>query len=137
MSASNVLVSVVIDVRNAEKVARFWVAALGWRIVERGEYGISIGIEGGPCEIDFRTVPDEPKTDKNRVHLDITPVSGDLAAEHDRLLSLGARERDVGQGQRRWYVLADPEGNEFCLCPAPTRPPVSVARLPAGAPDPR
>ncbi len=129
MGASNVLISVVIDVRDAERIAQFWVEVLGWRIVERGEYGVSIGIEGGPCEIDFRTVPDGPKTEKNRVHLDITPVSGDLVAERDRLVSLGARERDVGQGQRRWYVLADPEGNEFCLCPAPERPPVSIARL--------
>jgi hypothetical protein len=77
------------------------------------------------------------KTDKKRVHLDITPISGDLVAEHDRLVSLGARERDVGQGQRRWYVLADPEGNEFCLCPAPSRPPVSIAHLADRERDPR
>jgi hypothetical protein len=46
----------------------------------------------------------------------IKPVSGDQPAELGRLLSLGARQADVGQGVRNWYVLADPEGNEFCLC---------------------
>src|SRR5262245_47553732 len=70
----------------------------------------------GPFEIDFRSVPDGPKSVKNRLHLDIKPVSRDQAAELDRLLSLGAREVDVGQGSRSWYVLTDPEGNEFCLC---------------------
>jgi hypothetical protein len=61
-------------------------------------------------------VPDGPKTGKNRLHLDIKPVSRDQAAELGRLLALGARQVDVGQGARSWYVLADPEGNEFCLC---------------------
>jgi len=61
-------------------------------------------------------VPDGPKLTKNRLHLDIKPVNRDQAAELDRLLALGARQVDVGQGARSWFVLADPEGNEFCLC---------------------
>jgi hypothetical protein len=71
---------------------------------------------GGPFEIDFRFAPDGPKLTKNRLHLDVKPVNRDQAAELDRLLALGARQVDVGQGAQNWFVLADPEGNEFCLC---------------------
>jgi catechol-2,3-dioxygenase len=113
---NNLVASLVIDATDAELLARFWAAALGWQLVNRGGYGATIGIDGGPFEIDFRSVPDGPKTVKNRLHLDIKPVSRDQAAELDRLLALGARQVDVGQGARSWYVLADPEGNEFCLC---------------------
>ena len=95
---------------------RFWAAALGWQLVKRGSYGVSIGIDGGPFEIDFRAVPDGPKAVKNRLHLDIKPVSRGQAAELGPLLALGARQVDVGQGARSWSVLAGPEGNEFCLC---------------------
>jgi Glyoxalase-like domain len=91
-------------------------AALGWQVVDRGSYGVSIGADGVPFEIDFRFVPDGPKPAKNRLHLDIKPINRDQAAELDRLLGLGARRVDVGQGARNWFVLADPEGNEFCLC---------------------
>ena len=113
---NNLVASLVIDATDAELLAQFWAAALGWQLVNRGGYGVTIGINGGPFEIDFRSVPDGPKTVKNRLHLDIKPVSRDQAAELDRLLALGARQVNVGQGARSWYVLADPEGNEFCLC---------------------
>jgi len=89
---------------------------LGWQVVERGNYGVSIGVDGGPFEIDFRFVPDGPKLAKNRLHPDVKPVNRDQAAELSRLIALGARQADVGQGDRNWIVLADPEGNEFCLC---------------------
>jgi catechol-2,3-dioxygenase len=112
----NRVASLVIDATDAELLGRFWAAALGWQLVKRGGYGVSIGMDGGPFEIDFRSVPDGPKVVKNRLHLDITPAGRDQAAELDRLLALGARQVDVGQGTRSWYVLADPEGNEFCLC---------------------
>jgi hypothetical protein len=112
----NRVASLVIDATDAELLARFWAAALGWQLINRGGYGVSIGIDGGPFEIDFRYVPDGPKAAKNRLHLDIKPISRDQAAELDRLLALGARQVDVGQGTRSWHVLADPEGNEFCLC---------------------
>jgi Glyoxalase-like domain len=85
-------------------------------VVNRGRYGVSIGADGGPFEIDFRFVPDGPKAARNRLHLDIKPVNRGPGAELGRLLALGARQVDVGQGERSWYVLADPEGNEFCLC---------------------
>lgn len=52
---------------------------------------------------------------KNRLHLDVNPSDREQAEEVDRLLSLGARRVDVGQGEVSWVVLADPEGNEFCV----------------------
>jgi hypothetical protein len=55
----------------------------------------------------------ESKTVKNRLHLDFRPDDQDL--EVDRLLELGASKVDVGQGEQSWVVLADPEGNEFCV----------------------
>src|SRR5262249_18533547 len=110
------LVALVVDATDAEQLAQFWAGALGWQVVNRGSYGVSIGTGGGPFEIDFRTVPDGPKLTKNRLHLDIKPVKPDQAAELGRLLGLGARKVDVGQGSQNWFVLADPEGNEFCLC---------------------
>lgn len=101
---------------DAEKLAQFWAEALGWQVIKQGSYGVTIGGEG-PLEIDFRTVPDGPKTTKNRLHLDIKPVRREQADELDRLLALGARRTDVGQRPEvSWYVLEDPEGNEFCLC---------------------
>jgi catechol 2,3-dioxygenase-like lactoylglutathione lyase family enzyme len=112
----NRIASLIIDANDAEGLARFWSGVLGWQIIKRGGYGVSIGADDAPFEIDFRTVPDELHTTKNRLHLDIKPVNRDQPAELDRLLALGAREADIGQGQRNWFVLADPEGNEFCLC---------------------
>jgi hypothetical protein len=59
---------------------------------------------------------DDPKRDKLRLHLDVNATDRDQADELDRLLALGARPADVGQtGAESWHVLADPEGNEFCL----------------------
>jgi hypothetical protein len=113
---ANRIASLVVDATDAEQLAQFWAGALGWQVVMRGSYGVSIGVDGGPFEIDFRFVPDGPKLTKNRLHLDVKPVKRDQAAELDRLLALGARQVDVGQGAQSWFVLADPEGNEFCLC---------------------
>jgi hypothetical protein len=58
----------------------------------------------------------DPKTVKNRVHIDLTSGAEDREQEIERLISLGARRVDIGQtGQESWTVLADPEGNEFCV----------------------
>lgn len=68
-----------------------------------------------PVGICFMPVTDV-KTVKNRVHLDLTTSAADRDAEIERLLALGARRVDIGQtGQESWTVLADPEGNEFCV----------------------
>ena len=70
----------------------------------------------GAPDLELVPVPD-PKLAKNRVHLDVAPFAGDdQQAEVDRLVALGARPADVGQGPDvTWVVLADPEGNEFCV----------------------
>jgi hypothetical protein len=62
----------------------------------------------------FARVP-EGKTVKNRLHLDVNPTDREQDDEVRRLLDLGARHADVGQGEASWVVLADPEGNEFCV----------------------
>ena len=72
------------------------------------------GLERAPRLL-FQQVP-EPKTVKNRMHLDVRPYAdGDLQAEAARLRQLGATDADAGQGEVPWVVLADPEGNEFCV----------------------
>ena len=62
----------------------------------------------------FLRVP-ERKVVKNRLHIDVNPVNCDQQQEVERILALGARHVDVGQGEQTWVVLADPEGNEFCV----------------------
>ena len=97
-------------------LARFWTQALGWKILSEREREIVIGTdENAPVGICFMPVTD-PKTVKNRVHLDLTSSAADRLQEIDRLLALGARRVDIGQtGAESWTVLADPEGNEFCV----------------------
>jgi hypothetical protein len=67
-----------------------------------------------PPTLTFARVP-EGKTVKNRLHLDVSPTDREQEEEVRRLLGLGARHADVGQGDVDWVVLADPEGNEFCV----------------------
>jgi Glyoxalase-like domain len=57
----------------------------------------------------------EGKTVKNRLHIDVNPIDRTQEAEVERLIALGARHVDIGQGEQSWVVLADPEGNEFCV----------------------
>ncbi len=116
------IVSLPVDCADAELLAEFWAEVLGWKIVHRGGYGVSIGREPGSAfQLDFRVVPDV-KREKNRLHLDINPTDRDQEAELGRLLELGAVPVDVSQGEVSWHVLADPEGNEFCLCRARVDP---------------
>ncbi|UGT55481.1 VOC family protein [Nocardia asteroides] len=114
-----------IDCADPRGLARFWCAVLGYEVqdVEGDEY-VSIGSplvpEGKkrpgpvPPTLSFIRVP-EGKTVKNRLHIDVNPTDVDQDAEVERLLALGARRADVGQGEQTWVVLADPEGNEFCV----------------------
>ena len=94
----------------------FWTQAPGWKILSERENEIVIGTgENAPAGMCFMPVTD-PKTVKNRVHLDLTSSAADRDQEIDRLLALGARRADIGQtGAESWTVLADPEGNEFCI----------------------
>ena len=118
------LMALPVDCADPDLLADFWAEVLGWRVTGRGWQQAPQGRTGAtlspggrsPIEMDFRWVPDGPKTSKNRIHLDISPVDREQAAELDRLLALGATLLDIGQQRVSWHVLADPEGNEFCLC---------------------
>jgi len=115
------LVHLVIDAAEPTKLARFWAAALGWEIgaEEDGEVDV---LPGGysypdPVALPLVFVPVcEAKTVKNRVHLDLATESAEhQEAEVRRLIALGAVPADIGQGDVPWQILADPEGNEFCV----------------------
>jgi hypothetical protein len=105
---------VTIDCADPQRLGQFWAAALDYR-PDSGDDPDELWLEpvgeSGPPLLLVR-VP-EAKGGKNRVHLDLNPEDQD--AELRRLLGLGARRVDVGQGDVSWIVLADPEGNEFCL----------------------
>jgi len=107
---------IVIDTHDLPGLARFWTQALGWRVLSERDQEIVIGAdENAPVGLCFMPVSDV-KTVKNRVHLDLTTSAADRDAEIERLLALGAQRVDIGQtGQESWTVLADPEGNEFCV----------------------
>ena len=115
---------VVIDCAEPHELARFWAAALGWRVTFSSDAECALEPPEGSPETDvspdlvFLRVPDE-KVVKNRLHLDLRPDAQDVQVE--RLLALGARRAEIGQtGEDPWVVLADPEGNEFCvLAPRP------------------
>jgi predicted enzyme related to lactoylglutathione lyase len=106
--------ALVIDCRDPRQLARFWAAALGQQVLWESDDEVIVGAAGdaypGLC---FLAVPGG-KAGKNRLHIDLNP--DDQAAEVQRLLALGARHAEVGQGPDvSWVVLADPEGNEFCV----------------------
>lgn len=114
------LVHLVIDARDPLSQANFWAQALGWQIAIDGDEVIASpkGFEyPGTAALPLVFVPvSEPKTVKNRVHLDLASHSAeDQAGQVERLLSIGASRADIGQGDVAWEVLADPEGNEFCV----------------------
>jgi predicted enzyme related to lactoylglutathione lyase len=108
--------AIVVDALDPLRLAEFWSAATGWAIVGTTERTASLRspTARGPW-LEF--VRDEhPHEVKNRVHLDVAPLStDDHWAEVTRLLELGARKTDIGQGSVPWQVMADPEGNEFCV----------------------
>jgi len=114
------ITELVLEAHDPELLARFWCAVLGYIELDRDDGDIEIGPPGtgadGPQPTIILSRTDEPKTGKLRLHIDVNATDRDQAAELDRLLALGARPADVGQtGEESWHVLADPEGNEFCL----------------------
>ena len=114
------ITELVLDCRDPERLAGFWCDVLGWKVLDRdGNEAIEIGPEGGAGgaqPVLVLSASTDPKRDKLRLHLDVNATDRDQADELDRLLALGARPADVGQtGAESWHVLADPEGNEFCL----------------------
>ena len=112
-----------IDARDVSRVAEFWAAALGWDAwPDPDEGGVSLAPQGsagqsgvGGPSIDVMPVP-EAKAGKNRLHFDLRPK--DQVIEVERILELGATRADIGQSDVQWIVLADPEGNEFCVLTA-------------------
>ena len=108
--------SIVIDAAEPRVIADFWCRVLDWRVLDEEDGVISIGpADGSWPTIDVIAVP-EKKSVKNRLHLDLRADGSSTAEELERLLDLGARRTDVGQGpEATWVVLSDPEGNEFCL----------------------
>ena len=109
------LTGVVIRASDVKSLSEFWTKVLGKDVVD-GAYGVALRFDAASG----------PKTArKNRVHLDLKGGPGQL----EQLLELGAVRVDIGQGEVPWEVLADPEGNEFCL-----QPPTPVDELGAGSP---
>ncbi len=108
--------STVIDCTDVRRVGEFWAELLGKTLESESdadgntEFWLDFGPEG--TDMVFLNVP-EAKTVKNRLHIDLRPDDRD--AEVARALALGARHVDIGQGEQTWVVLADPEGNEFCI----------------------
>jgi len=122
------LTEIVVDSHDPVAQAAFWSAALGYHVVRTEEGQVEIAAwEREPADLAdqvrqapmvpalvFVTVP-EGKAVKNRLHLDVRPADCSHEAEAERLIGLGARRTDVSQGTQPWIVLADPEGNEFCV----------------------
>ncbi|GLW53613.1 VOC family protein [Kitasatospora phosalacinea] len=115
----------VVDCHDPERLAAFWCAALDFAVIDRGEGKVEIAsweptaedvrARQMPPTLLFLRVP-EDRAGKNRLHLDLSPIDRSTAEEVARLLALGATTTDVGQGPgRNWVVMADPEGNEFCV----------------------
>ena len=114
---SNTFFGVAVDCVDAAALARFWADALGREIADHAtrEHAVVLVDDEaihGP-RLAFHHVP-EPKTVKNRLHLDL--ITTDLEAETERLIGLGARTiREIDEGGARWTTFADIEGNEFDL----------------------
>ncbi|MGW3511605.1 VOC family protein [Streptomyces sp. NPDC000994] len=111
----------VINAADPERLAAFWSEVLGHVELGREDDG---SIEIGPPDVGFGgpqptlvlSPSSNARTGKLPLHIDVNPTDRDQDAELERLLTLGARPVDVGQtGAENWHVLADPEGNEFCL----------------------
>ena len=119
---------IVVDAHDLPMLARFWAQALGWNVLSEREREIVIGPdENATVGMCFMPVAGA-KTVKNRVHIDLTSGTEDRDDEIKRLLALGARPVDIGQtGAESWTVLADPEGNEFCI----VRPKATLTGLPS------
>ena len=113
---------IVIDTHDLPALARFWAEALDWTVLSAREREVVVGSSvDAPIGLCFMPAGATEKTVKNRVHLDLTTTADDRDDEIERLLGLGARRVDVGQtGEESWDVLADPEGNEFCVVRAKT-----------------
>ncbi|MFD3467233.1 VOC family protein [Streptomyces sp. NPDC058682] len=110
------IAAVVVDCADPRGMARFWDGAMDWTLHEvTDEHATMRSAQGVGPYLEFLRTPDT-KSVWNRVHLDVRPYPGDdLAAEAARLRALGATDPGIDQSAISWTILADPEGNEFCL----------------------
>jgi hypothetical protein len=100
----------------SQEVGYFWSEALGWPLVWDQDEETAIRSPHGGPKITWGGPPLTPKTGKYRLHFDLAPpVDGDQQVEVDRLVSLGAKRTDIGQGDVSWVVMVDPDGHEFCV----------------------
>ena len=100
----------------SQEVGYFWSRALGWPLVWDRDQETAIRSPHGGPKISWGGPPLMPKTGKNRLHFDVAPpADGDQQAEAARLAALGATRIDIGQGDVDRVVMADPDGNEFCV----------------------
>jgi predicted enzyme related to lactoylglutathione lyase len=115
-------IDVVIDCSDPETLATFWAEALGYTQAGLfGQYFVLLPTVREYPPVILQRVP-EPKTTKARIHIDLRVP--DIETEAHRLEALGARRIDIGQGDNPgWIAMADPEGNEFCVCPGVPLPP--------------
>ena len=105
-----------VSCNGSQEVGYFWSAALGWPLVWDQDLETAIRSPHGGPKITWGGPPLRPKTGKNRLHFDLAPpVHVDQQAEVDRLVWIGATRADIGQGEVAWVVMADPDGNEFCV----------------------
>lgn len=110
-------VSLTLDCADPERLAAYWTAALGYERVAAVDNFVVLGPAAGTAgpKLALQGVP-EPRSSKNRMHLDLWVE--DIEAEADRLEALGAkrlRDEPLAEHGLRWIQLADPEGNEFCV----------------------
>ncbi len=114
------ITELVLDCRDPETLSRWWCAVLDWvELGREGDGSIEIGPRsgfGGPVPTLVFNASTDPRRGKLPLHLDVNATDRPQGQELERLLALGARPVQVGQsGAESWQVLADPEGNEFCL----------------------
>jgi predicted enzyme related to lactoylglutathione lyase len=109
---------VTLDCADPETLARFWAPALGYEVLgSAGAYVALVPSGGGPGFLLQRV--EEPKSGKNRMHVDLKVP--DVEREVERLLGLGAKrlsDATMEEHGSQWVVMTDPEGNEFCVCRA-------------------
>ena len=121
MTEPTAQIGLVLDCGDPEKLAQFWGPALGY--ISAGTFGTYVALfpEGGSGPKLLLQKVDEPKSVKNRMHVDIEVP--DIHAEADRLVALGAtrvRPEPISEHGSTWILMSDPEGNEFCVCDAGT-----------------